>query len=138
MTDFLTKEQRSHRMSLIKGKDTLPERQMARLLRAVGLRFRRHRRDLPGRPDFALVGHRVAIFCDGEFWHGRDYPSLRRKLNAWWRAKIERNMARDKESDRALRSAGWRVLRFWEDDLRDPVRCAARMSRATSARASGR
>ena len=131
MTDFLTKAERSHRMSLIRGKDTRPERAMARLLRANKIGFRRHCR-LPGTPDFVLKGIRIALFVDGDFWHGRLYDRcLKGKLNDFWRKKITGNMRRDKRVNARLRSHGWKVIRIWECDMmRRPQKCASKMLRA--------
>jgi len=118
MTDFLTKEERSHRMSLIRSKNTKPERQMARMLRRSGIRFRRQL-PLPGRPDFVLLGTRIAVFVDSDFWHGRHYEKLKPKLTpGFWRDKIANNRRRDRRVSAALRGMGWTVLRFWETDMR--------------------
>ena len=98
-----------------------------RLLRAAlwrsGLRFRKHSRLLPGRPDIVFFGARVAVFVDGDFWHGRDWSSRRKMLirghNArYWVAKIERNMLRDREQEAILARTGWLVMRFWETDVK--------------------
>jgi len=94
MADFLTPEQRSKRMSLIRGKDTVPERAMARLLRRAGIKYRSQAR-LPGTPDFRIIGSRAVVFVDGDFWHGRDFDSWRHKLAPFWLAKITRNRERD-------------------------------------------
>lgn len=95
-----------------------------------GLRYRIDVATLPGRPDVVFVGARVAVFCDGDFWHGRDLDARIAKLarghNApYWVAKIRANVARDVRHGRALASAGWTVLRYWESDiLRDPIAIA--------------
>ena len=111
--------------------DTKPELILRRALWRKGLRYRKNCRDLPGNPDIVFRGSRVVVFVDGDFWHGRDWPTLKAKLkrghNAeYWLRKIERNTARDREKDRALRMAGWHVLRVWESevyrDLNDVVR----------------
>jgi DNA mismatch endonuclease (patch repair protein) len=97
-----------------------------RLLRAAlwreGLRYRKHVKTLPGRPDIVFAGLRVCIFCDGDFWHGRLWAVLRQKLRrranaAYWIPKIRRNMERDRHQVRQLTAAGWTVLRFWEGDI---------------------
>ncbi len=85
-----------------------------------------------GRPDFALVGKRVAIFCDSEFWHGYRWGERRKREHksnqAYWFAKIERNRKRDRLVNRRLRQAGWRVIRFWEREIvRDLEGCVARV-----------
>ena len=117
-------------MRRVKGKDTSPELRLRAAIRAVGLRgYRLHRSDLPGRPDVVFPRARVAVFVDGCFWHGcaRCYrrPASSR---AYWDAKLARNRARDRRAARALRAAGWRVLRFWEHAVRQaPDACARRI-----------
>ena len=87
-----------------------------------GLRYRLHHPGLPGRPDIVFIKHRVVVFCDGDFWHGRDLNSRLAKLagghNAtYWLAKLERNVERDRRQTGALEASGWMVLRFWETDV---------------------
>jgi DNA mismatch endonuclease (patch repair protein) len=105
-----------------KKRDTRPELALRRLLFHAGHRYRKDVAGLPGRPDLAFLAAKVAVFCDGDFWHGRDWAARKRALargtNApYWLAKIERNMERDLESQRALEARGWRVLRFWESEI---------------------
>ena len=98
-----------------------------RLLYAAGVRYRKNDRKVCGSPDFTLPGLKIAIFCDGEFWHGRDWE--RRKADhktnrSFWISKIEANMERDRQVNEALHQMGWKVFRFWETDLRKtPDRC---------------
>jgi DNA mismatch endonuclease (patch repair protein) len=133
--DFLSPAERSARMALIKSRDTKPELLMARLLRAAGLKYRRATDHLPGKPDFILVEARVAVFVDGDFWHGKDYAEWEHKLSPYWLKKIPRNMARDKKNDRLLRAAGWSVVRIWESGLtRRPAWQVGRIKRALSRR----
>lgn len=87
-----------------------------------GLRFRTHVQTLPGKPDLVFAAGRVVVFCDGDFWHGRRWPSLRRQLlkranSEYWIAKIGYNRQRDTSQRRRLKSAGWRVIRLWESDV---------------------
>lgn len=96
---------------------------LRRRLFASGCRYRVDASDLPGRPDIVFPRARLVIFCDGDFWHGKNWPERRLKLaeghNAdYWIPKIERNMARDLVVSRELRDAGWIVLRFWESEIR--------------------
>jgi DNA mismatch endonuclease, patch repair protein len=96
----------------------------------MGLRFRKHVRSLPGNPDIVFVGPRVVVFCDGDFWHGRNWPELSVKLShgtngAYWLAKIQTNMDRDVRNTALLREAGWLVVRLWEGDIKKDVRAAA-------------
>jgi DNA mismatch endonuclease (patch repair protein) len=126
--DFMSPETRSRVMARIKGKDTAPELAVAELLRAAGLRFESQARDLPGRPDFVLRDLRVAVFCDGDFWHGWRFPTWRLKLSEKWEAKIAATRRRDARNHRALRSKGWTVLRLWEHQIVGDIdACAARI-----------
>jgi DNA mismatch endonuclease (patch repair protein) len=115
--DVMTVEQRSACMSKIRGKDTGPECQMLALLQEAGITAERHARELPGRPDFVVREARVAIFVDGDFWHGWRFPVWRHKLAPFWEAKIAANRARDGRNHARLRAAGWRVVRVWEHQL---------------------
>lgn len=115
--------EKSHKnMSRIHGKDTSIEVKLRRALWTKGYRFRKNYKELPGRPDIALTKHRIAIFCDSEFFHGKDWGVLRKKLETgknpdYWIKKIERNIERDKEKDLLLQAAGWTVIRFWGKDI---------------------
>lgn len=117
-------------------RDTQPERLLGCTLWRQGLRYRKDVAKLPGRPDLVFAGARVVVFCDGDFWHGKDWEQRRVKLAAgtnaaYWLAKVARNIERDREQSRALRSLGWTVLRFWESDIRAaPDRIAARVRKA--------
>lgn len=87
---------------------------------AAGIRYRKQYRKVPGRPDFAIPGAKLAIFCDSSFWHGRGWPdaaSVFRTNREFWVPKIERNIRRDAEVNRLLADIGWKVLRFWDDDI---------------------
>lgn len=107
------------------------EHALVRLLLHQRRAFMRHAQDLPGRPDLVFVRQRVCVFCDGDFWHGRRWTTLRQALlrrhNAmYWVAKIEANRARDRRQRAELRRMGWRVLRLWETDiLKNPAGAAA-------------
>ena len=101
------------------SRDTSPERILRSHLRRVGMKPASDAPTLLGKPDFVFARDRVAVFCDGDFWHGGNWSLRRRRLlygaNAgYWIAKIERNMDRDREVSRRLSKMGWRVLRFWE------------------------
>lgn len=94
------------------------------------MRYRLHVPDLPGRPDIVFPRQQLAVFCDGDFWHGRDLQRRLEKLSrghnsAYWTTKIQRNVERDRQNTSALEAAGWKVIRFWETDvLRNPPRAA--------------
>src|SRR5688572_25040332 len=113
--------------------DTTPEILLRKALRALGVRYRSHVKALPGCPDLILVERGAAVFCDGDFWHGRYWSERKSKLEAGWNAtywvpKIERNRQRDRQVARRLREIGWRVIRVWEGDIRrDPERVARRI-----------
>lgn len=133
--DNLTPEQRSRTMSLIRSKDTRPELTIRRLLHARGLRFRKHARRLPGKPDLVFVSARVIVFVDGDYWHGWRFPSWSSKLTAYWKQKIEGNRRRDRRNFRQLRRQGWLVIRVWEHEVEhDAARCAERIQAAVRLR----
>jgi DNA mismatch endonuclease (patch repair protein) len=124
MADVLTPEQRRLNMSRIRGKDTKPEMLLRRGLHARGLRFRLHRKDLPGKPDMVFPRYRAVVLVHGCFWHGHDCQMF--KLPAtrgeFWQAKIAGNRARDARDIAGLAAAGWRVLVVWECALKGPAR----------------
>jgi DNA mismatch endonuclease (patch repair protein) len=117
MTDHMTPAQRSHAMKCVKLRNGPLERQVQEALRAVGLRFRCHDRSLPGTPDIIFPKHRVAVFVDGDFWHGWRLPTWENKLSKFWRDKIRGNRARDQRNFRRLRAKGWKVIRIWQHEL---------------------
>lgn len=105
-------------MSKIKGKNTKVELLIFRELRKRGIYFQRHYTSAPGRPDIALPRKKIAVFIDGDFWHGYNYAKTKNCLpKDYWRAKIEINMARDAKNRRKLRRMGWKVLIVWEHSL---------------------
>lgn len=117
MTDNLTRKQRSRTMSRIRSTDTGPELTVRRLIHARGLRFRKYDPRLPGRPDLVFKAAMVAVFVDGDFWHGWRFPLWKKKLAPYWRKKIEGNRRRDLRNFRKLRRNGWHVLRIWEHEI---------------------
>ena len=130
-TDVFTPEQRSAVMRRVRSKDTRPELALRRLFTGMGLRYRLHRRDLPGSPDVAFIGRRTAVFVHGCFWHGHDCRRGARapKQNAaYWASKIARNRARDAEVGARLQAVGWRALVVWECELRDATALRARLA----------
>lgn len=97
---------------------------------AGGLEWEGHARDLPGRPDFVFRNAKVAVFVDGDFWHGWRFPQWRDKLSEKWEAKIDGNRRRDARNRRFLRRMGWRVVRFWEHQVAADIdACVARVVR---------
>lgn len=117
VADVLTKSQRSYCMSRIRGKNTSIETLVRSRLHREGLRFRKHVTSLPGSPDVVLLSARLAIFIDGDFWHGYRFNQWKTKLTPFWRAKIEKNIRRDQRNFRALRRLGWNVIRVWESQI---------------------
>lgn len=110
----------SKTMSRIRSKDTKAEVRLRKALWTKGLRYRKHYSRVAGTPDIAFPGPRVAVFCDGDFWHGRNWEARKARLatnREYWIPKIERNMARDERVNAELQSAGWVVIRVWETDI---------------------
>lgn len=108
------------RMSRVKLKGGKAETALARALWQRGYRYRRNDKRLPGSPDIAILKYRIAIFVDGEFWHGKDWETRKGRLKrnrAYWIEKIEENMARDMRDDRLLVQAGWMPIHFWEKEV---------------------
>ena len=121
--DVLTPEQRHRNMSNIKSKDTSIELLLRKELWSRGYRYRKNYKLLPGKPDVVLTKYKIAIFCDSEFFHGKDWNWKKEKLkksnnSGYWINKIERNMERDKENDQQLLFQGWTVIHFWGNDIK--------------------
>lgn len=120
--DRLTKEQRHKNMKNIKNRDTGIELTLRKALWKKGYRYRKNDKRLPGKPDIVLTKYKIAIFCDSEFFHGKDWevlkPRLEKSNNAdYWEKKISRNMERDNEINKKLLFMGWTVIRFWGKDI---------------------
>jgi DNA mismatch endonuclease, patch repair protein len=120
MVDVLTVEQRRFNMSRIKSKNTKPELLIRSGLHARGLRFRLHRKDLPGRPDLAFARAKVAVFIHGCFWHGHHCALFKEPAtrNSFWQEKIAKNVVRDKRAVEELKRMNWRALTVWECAIR--------------------
>ncbi|MHB8913825.1 MAG: very short patch repair endonuclease [Minisyncoccota bacterium] len=120
MTDIFTKEKRSDVMSRIRPKNTKPEILVFRHLRKEGVYFQKHYRRAPaGTPGIALPSKKLAVFIDGDFWHGYRFPQWKDKLpKKYWQDKIQANIDRDRRTFARLRRAGWKVLRVWEHNLK--------------------
>lgn len=124
MTDIVSPEKRSRMMSGIRGKNTEPELLVRKILFAQGLRFRLHRKDLPGNPDIVLPRKRIIIFVHGCFWHqhpGCKLAKLPKSNVDFWQKKLNENLARDRKVIEKLNSLGWRVLTVWECALRNQM-----------------
>ena len=123
MSDVLTSEQRSKNMKSIKGKNTRIEILLRTALWKRGIRYRKNYKMIPENPDIAITKYKIAVFCDGEFFHGKDWEVLRPKLRSsnngeFWISKISRNRERDDEVNKQLLYKGWTVIRFWGNDIK--------------------
>ncbi len=136
MADFLTPDQRSERMSRIRGSNTRPELALRRELHRLGLRFRLHPRHLPGKPDIVLVRHRAVVLVHGCFWHshtGCPVATTPKSNTDYWLAKFSRNVARDHEVAQQLMAAGWRVFVAWECELSSGAKAKEAATRLAAA-----
>ena len=123
MPDVLTPEQRRKNMQHIRGKDTTIEVILRKALWARGYRYRKNYKRIPGSPDIVLTKYKIAIFCDGEFFHCKDWEVLKPRLeksnnSEFWIKKISRNLERDDEINKKLLSMGWTVIRFWGNEIK--------------------
>lgn len=105
-------------MKRVKLKDGSLEKLAHQELRVRGLRFQRNVRSLPGSPDIVFRRERVAVFVDGDFWHGWRLPAWEHKLSPFWRDKLRANRTRDRRNFRRLRTDRWRVIRLWQHQIR--------------------
>lgn len=113
---------KSAEMALVRSKNTAPELTVRRALHSLGIRFRLHRKDLPGTPDIVMPARNAVIRVQGCFWHGHDCPRGMRKPKTntdYWAAKIARNIARDAKTEAELTALGWNVTTVWECELKD-------------------
>ena len=118
---FDTDEATSKRMANIKLKQGNDEQKLAKALWHEGYRYRLNYKKLPGSPDIAIMKYHVAVFVDGEYWHGYDWETKKTQLKrnrAYWIEKIEENMARDRRVDRALVAMGWIPIHFWSKEVK--------------------
>lgn len=111
--------------------ETRCEVRLRSVLWRAGLRFRKNVKGLPGKPDIVFPRQKLAVFCDGDFWHGRDWKARRQRLARgnnpdYWTAKISRNRERDRENTLKLEAEGWSVLRYWESDIHDDAKVIAK------------
>ena len=129
-----TPEQISYAMSRVKSKNTSIEQMLRKELWSRGLRYRKNVASIFGKPDIAFIGKKVAVFCDSEFWHGYNWEQRKHDFKSrqdFWIPKLERNISRDMEVNEKLREQGWRVLRFWGNDIKkDPTACAEKVLEA--------
>lgn len=121
----------SKRMANVSLKGGKSETALAKALWHEGIRYRKNYRKIPGSPDIAITKYKIAIFVDGEFWHGHDWKNRKEKLKSnkeYWIEKIEENIERDKRNDRLLKEQGWIPLHFWEKEVKKDIEgCVARI-----------
>ena len=131
--DKLTKEQRHKNMQAVRSSGTKIEIALAKALWSNGLRYRKNNKNVYGKPDFTFKKYGLAIFVDGEFWHGKDWEERKKdhKSNReFWYKKIQRNIERDNEVNLHLKNEGWKVLRFWGNDIeKDLKKCVKKIEK---------
>ncbi len=124
---FETTSERSKLMSKIRAKDTKPEVLLRKMLWNAGIRYRKNVKKLPGTPDIVIGKHKLALFIDGEFWHGHNWEEKKKKLKTnkeYWIPKIEKNIARDYDASQKLEYMGYKVMRFWQHEImKNPGAC---------------
>ncbi len=125
--DKLSPEQRKKNMQAVKSTGSKIEQMLSKALWSKGFRFRKNDRSIIGKPDISIKKYRIAIFCDSEFWHGKDWDQRKydhKSNQEFWAKKIERNIQRDREVNKALLKNNWKVLRFWGKDIeKDLLTC---------------
>jgi DNA mismatch endonuclease (patch repair protein) len=122
MTDHLTPEKRSWNMSLIRSRDTEPEKAVRSVLHRLGYRFRLHSKNLPGNPDIVLPKYKTSIFVHGCFWHQHENcrrANIPKSNTSYWAPKLKRNKEKDVKHQEALSSMGWKVVTVWECMIKD-------------------
>lgn len=117
MVDNLSRKQRSYCMSRVKNKNTDIELLVCSELKKRKVSFKTNYKVVPGSPDIAFPSRKVAVFIDGDFWHGYRFPRWESKISPFWREKISLNRKRDAKNFRKIRRMGWRSIRLWQHDL---------------------
>ena len=128
--DIISHEHRSHLMGRIKSRDTKPELVVRTLCHSLGLRYRLHRRDLPGCPDLVFPKYHLCLFVHGCFWHRHTnckYAYTPKTNLDFWLPKLQRNAERDRETSKALTDQGWQVEIIWECETKSPSVLSAKI-----------
>jgi DNA mismatch endonuclease (patch repair protein) len=127
--DNLTFEQRRKNMRAVRSRGTKIEVKLAKALWDEGLRYRKNCRDILGKPDIVFRKYKTAVFCDSEFWHGKNLTENKFKIKTnkkYWNKKIKSNIKRDKFVNENLKKEGWKVMRFWGKDIEKNIdKCTA-------------
>lgn len=128
---FNTSKERSDIMKKIRSSGTKPEVSFGKILWRKGYRYKKNYKKLPGKPDFAFIKQQLAVFIDGEFWHGFNWEVKKMKITAhrdYWIPKIEKNIKRDQYYNKCLKKMGWKVMRFWEKEVeKNPKKCVKKI-----------
>ena len=121
---FKTSAKRSDLMRKIKSSKTSPEILLQNALRKSGIKYKKNYKALIGNPDIVLIDKKIAIFVDGEFWHGYRWRQKKKRIKAnrlYWISKIENNIKRDRRNTKKLKKTGWRVIRFWQHQINEDL-----------------
>jgi len=121
-------------MSRIRSTNTKIDLRMKEILSEINCKYKMYPK-MYGNPDFVVLEKQIAVFCDGDFWHGYKYHVKKKPAKKYWKKKIETNMKRDRQISRRLRYIGWSVLRFWEHDIeKRPELCMEKLKRKISSK----
>jgi DNA mismatch endonuclease (patch repair protein) len=133
---FITTKKRSDLMRKIKSKNTTPEIKLRKALWSQGVRYRIKNKSIPGKPDIVIKKYKLAVFVDGEFWHGYNWLEKKHRIKSnrdYWIKKIEGNIERDKRVNKELNENGWTVLRYWQNEIKkDLDKCVSEIIEAIS------
>jgi DNA mismatch endonuclease, patch repair protein len=128
MADNLSRIQRRYCMSRVANRDTDLERIIRSKLHKKGYRFRKHVPTLPGKPDVVFHTQKIAVFIDGDFWHGYRFQIWKSKVPPFWRDKISKNRIRDRRNFQKLKKMKWRFIRIWQHQIEaDPEKCVSKI-----------
>lgn len=131
---FKVSDRRSDLMRKIKSNKTTPEILLQKALRKEKIKFQKNCVAVTGKPDIALIDKKIAVFVDGEFWHGYRWKQKKKKIKDnrdYWVPKIERNIVRDRKNNKELRKSGWQVIRFWQQQLiKDLPKCIQKIKKS--------